>query len=78
MRVMEAAGYTCTRCASSKGAYDVVAVSETDMVLIQVKRGHRPSPNEYIDLTELRVPPNVRKLVHHWPKGSSQPLVITL
>lgn len=73
MRVLEAAGYVCTRSASSKGMWDVVGVSAADIVLCQVKRGARPSPSSYAEFAELRVPANVRKLVHWWPNRQSLP-----
>ena len=37
MQLLEAGGYRCTRAAASLGAWDVIGVSATDMVLVQVK-----------------------------------------
>lgn len=76
--VLEAAGYSCTRSASSKGMWDVVGVSATDVVLVQVKYGGRPAPSSYADFGEMRVPANVRRLVHWWRKGSGAPEVIPI
>jgi len=37
MRLLEAVGYECFRMAASKGAFDVIAVSQTDVLLVRVK-----------------------------------------
>ena len=34
IRLLEAAGYRCTRAAASPGAWDVLGVSATDVVLV--------------------------------------------
>ena len=76
MRVMEAAGYVCTRSSSSKGPWDVVAVSSTDIALIQVKQGKtRPGKAERDLLLEVRRPPCARVLLHYWPPRSREPEV---
>lgn len=74
---LEAAGYTTMRTAGSHGAFDVIGVSATDIVLVQVKRGSkRPSEADVRALRELSVPPNVRTLVHYWAVGAREPLVM--
>jgi hypothetical protein len=78
MRVLEAAGYRCSRSASSKGLWDVVGLSGTDVVLCQVKAGARPSPSTYSEFVELVVPGNVRKLVHWWRPRAREPEVWTV
>jgi hypothetical protein len=39
MRVLEAAGYVCTKAGGSLGLFDVIAVGALDVRLIQVKAG---------------------------------------
>lgn len=39
-------GYTCTRAASSKGAADVIAVKEGEVLFVSVKRSAPPGPEE--------------------------------
>ncbi len=39
IRLLEAAGYRCTRAAASLGTWDVIGVSSDDVVLLQVKSG---------------------------------------
>jgi len=66
MRLLEAAGYACTRAAASLGAWDVIGVSAADVVLVQVKAGAWPGSIEMERLREFRVPPGVRRIVHRW------------
>lgn len=42
MRLLEAAGYSCTRAAASLGTFDVIAVSAADVLLVQVKTNEWP------------------------------------
>ena len=37
MALLEAAGYQCTRAAASLGAWDLIGIGSTDVVLVQVK-----------------------------------------
>ena len=75
--VLEAAGYLTSRTAGSHGAFDVIGISVTDIVLVQVKRGrNRPSEADVRALRELVVPPNVRTMVHYWPIGAHEPVVM--
>ena len=46
MRLLEAVGYECFRMAASKGAFDVIAVSASDVLLVQVKSNRLPSAFE--------------------------------
>lgn len=41
MKILEAAGYSCTRAAASLGIFDVIAIGARDVRLIQVKAGDR-------------------------------------
>ncbi len=66
MRLLERAGYYCTRAAASLGAWDLVAISSTDVVLVQVKTRDWPGAIEMETLQGFRVPPNCRRLVHRW------------
>jgi len=34
MHLLEAAGYSCTRAAASLGAFDIIGVCSTDVVLV--------------------------------------------
>ena len=60
MRLLEAVGYECFRMAASKGAFDVTAVSPSDVLLIQVKSNRLPSAFEMETIKAFECPPNVR------------------
>jgi Holliday junction resolvase len=66
MRLLEAAGYSVCRAAASLGAWDVIAIGPTDIVLVQVKSNAWPGSVEMETLTLFKAPPNARKLVHRW------------
>lgn len=66
MRLLEDAGYRCTRAAASLGAFDVIGVGAADVVLIQVKSNRWPCEAEMQELREFMVPVGCRKLVHRW------------
>ena len=75
MRLLEAAGYNVTKSGASLGLWDLVAVSATDFVLVQVKSNRQPPPAEREQLQEFRCSPNCRKLIHVWKDYARQPLV---
>lgn len=64
--LLEAAGYQCTRAAASLGAWDIIGVGSTDIVLCQVKTNAWPGTVEMETLKQFNAPPNARKLVHRW------------
>ena len=66
IRLLEAAGYACTRAAASLGAWDIIGVGSTDFALVQVKRRDWPGSVETENLKLFPAPPNCRKLVHRW------------
>jgi hypothetical protein len=66
MAVLETAGYRCTRSGASLGVFDVVGISATDIVLVQVKTRDWPSHAEMGDLQAFACPPNAKKLVHRY------------
>lgn len=65
-QLLEAAGYAVTRAAGSMGAWDLVAIGSTDVVLVQVKTRDWPGLVEMETLISFAVPPNCRRLVHRW------------
>ncbi len=73
IRLLEVAGYACTRSAASLGAWDVIGIGRTDVVLVQVKSSEWPRSAEMETLRNFVCPPNCRKLVHRWRKYQSMP-----
>jgi len=75
MRLLEAAGYLCIRAAGSHSPFDVVAISPTDVLLVQCKTNGSLTPAERERMEDIRVPGNVRKFVHRWEDYSRLPRV---
>ncbi len=73
MRMLEAAGYSCTRAAASLGLFDIIGVSSTDVVLVQVKTRDWPYAAEMETLNGFQCPPNARKLIHRYVDGKRLP-----
>ena len=66
IRLLEAAGYACTRAAASLGAWDVIGIGSTDFVAVQVKTRDWPGSVEMETLRMFVCPPNCRRLIHRW------------
>lgn len=64
--LLEAAGHCCTRAAASLGAWDVVGIRATDVVLVQVKTNAWPGRVEMATLRNFPAPANCKKLVQRW------------
>lgn len=73
IKLLEAAGYACTRAAASLGVWDIIAIGPVDVVLVQVKTNAWPGSAEMETLTLFRAPPNCRKLVHRWRDRQRMP-----
>ena len=73
MQILEAAGYRCTRAAASLGAWDIIGIGPTDVVLVQVKTRDWPGTVERETLRSFPAPPNARKLMHRWRDRQRQP-----
>ncbi len=65
-QLLEAAGYAVTRAAGSLGAWDLIGMSATDMVLCQVKTRDWPGTVEMETLRAFVCPPNCRRILHRW------------
>ena len=73
--LLKALGYRVLRSAGSLGAFDLLGLSATDLVAVQVKTNRPPSALELRELAEYPVPPHCRKLVHVWKDRQRLPLV---
>jgi hypothetical protein len=73
IKLLETAGYSCTRAAASLGAWDIIGIGSTDVVLVQVKSNEWPRSAEMETLEAFQAPPNARKLVHRWRDGQRAP-----
>lgn len=62
IRILETAGYCCTKAGGSLGVFDVIALGSKDVRCIQVKCGTaRLSPLEREHIRGTDVPPNCSK-----------------
>jgi Holliday junction resolvase len=66
MAILEAAGYATTRAAASLGAWDIIGIGSTDVVLCQVKTRDWPGSTEMETLKNFAAPTVCRKIVHRW------------
>jgi hypothetical protein len=76
--ILEAEGYLCTRAAASLGAWDIIGVSATSVVLLQVKTTKWPGLPEMAILRDFPAPTQVTKLVHRWRHRQTKPDVRVL
>ena len=74
MKLLETRGYRCTRSAASLGVWDIVGIGSRDVVLVQVKSNRKPRSEEMKTLWSFDVPPGVRKILHVWVDGESNPM----
>jgi Holliday junction resolvase len=76
MRILEAAGYVCTRASASLGLFDVIAVGPADVRLIQVKAGTKYlSAIEREQIGALVVPANVSRECWRFPDRCALPTI---
>jgi hypothetical protein len=73
MRLLEAAGYRCSRAAASLGVWDIIGVGSTGFILAQIKTRDWPGALEMETLSTFPCPPNCRRLVHRWRDRQRMP-----
>jgi len=73
IRLLEAAGYSCTRAAASLGVFDIIGVSPADVVLVQVKSNRWPGAGEMEAIANFATPANCRKIIHRWMDRRPEP-----
>lgn len=79
MRILEAAGYVCTRASASLGLFDVIGVGPADVRLVQVKSGGAYlSGVEREAIAALRVAPNVTRECWRFPDRARVPVIEVL
>lgn len=76
IRILEAAGYVCTKAGGSLGAFDVIALGPKDVRAIQVKcGGARLSPLEREAIQEMELAPFVSREYWRFPDYCRQPTI---
>ena len=71
--LLEASGYRCTRAAASLGAWDIIGIGSTDVVLVQVKSRDWPGSAEMEVLKDSSCPLHCSKLIHRWRDRQQMP-----
>lgn len=71
IRILEAAGYVCTKAGGSLGMFDVIAIGPSDVRCVQVKANEYLSAEERGQLKALPVPVNVTR--EYWRFVDGQP-----
>jgi hypothetical protein len=75
MRILEAAGYSCTRAAASLGVFDVVAISSQGVRLVQVKSNRPPCLAEREAIELFQAPPGATKEIWVFKDGIRDPFI---
>jgi len=60
---LKSRGYIAFRSAGSRSPFDVVGISSSEILLLQVKSGRKHLKDEIRKLREIRVPKCVRKQI---------------
>ena len=76
VRILEAAGYSCTKAGGSLGMFDVIALGPQDVRCLQVKAGGEyRSKVERELMRECALPPNVSVEIWRFPDRCKDPLI---
>jgi hypothetical protein len=76
IRILENAGYSCTRAAGSLGMFDIVAISRQGIRLVQVKTNRPPGPAEREAIAEFRgIPENASKEIWIFEDYARAPII---
>lgn len=79
IKVLEAAGYTCTKAGGSLGLFDIVAISKQGIRLVQVKTGRNAPPHEREAIAEFdNFPPGSTKELWIWFDYQRQPQITVI
>ena len=73
---LEGRGYVVIRAAGSKGMWDLVGISKSGMIVIQVKTNRWPSPAERLTMMEFSCPRNCFRLIHRWDDRKRKPRIM--
>ncbi len=76
IRILEAAGYCCTKAGGSLGLFDVIAIGAQDVRCIQVKAGGEYSSGvEREQIQALTVPAVISRECWRFPDRCKAPLI---
>jgi len=76
---LEARGYFVVEARGSHGACDLVAIGDSDIKVVQVKAGRKPSKADVFEIVQAmhKIPtcPRMVREIHHWPDYAREPTV---
>ena len=76
IRILQAAGYHCTRAAGSLGLFDIVAISNQGIRLVQVKSNRNASPAEREAIEDFKgIPENASKKIWIFEDYARNPVI---
>ena len=75
IRRLELQGYDCTRSAGSKGKWDIIAIGENGIKLVQVKANRPPGSKECREMIQASVPHNATKEYWVWKDNAREPII---
>ncbi len=78
MKILESAGYSCTRAAASLGLFDVIAIGRQGVRLVQVKSNRDASPIEREAITLFETPAGVSKEIWIFKDYAREPIIRNL
>lgn len=78
MRILEQAGYACTRAAASLGIFDVIAIGPSGVRCLQVKSNRWPSAAEMEAIELFQVPAGCTKEVWRFDDYARAPMIKTV
>lgn len=75
VRVLEAAGYSCTKAGGSLGLFDVIAIRSDSIRLLQVKSNRNAPPHEREQIELFKVPEHCSKEIWIWYDYKRKPAI---
>lgn len=69
----EAQGFECTRASASKGPWDFIAMSDHNVVIVQVKATRWPASAEKLAMATCKAPRAVIRELHRWRPRARKP-----
>jgi len=73
---LEKRGYKVTKSGGSLGEFDLIAINEHRILLIQVKSNRQPPPKERAAIRAFKCPWSCRKEVWVWKDYARKPTIL--
>jgi Holliday junction resolvase len=73
IKFLEEWGFRCTRSGGSLGVWDIIAVGQVGVYLVQVKTNRKPTPKELAAMQAFKCPGEVAKVLVIWRDRQREP-----